>query len=256
MLVSFCATRCCPLAVCWLSSRVRQYCRGDKDRSRCDSGCRAFGRSTHRHSDGNAAGRHIICSFVTRWACARLCVCVCVYVWMVEGGKEGAGTGWTPLTHQCTDRHSHTNTMRTHGDPTCPRGTASAQPVTTQDGGVYVCRCVWVSLTRQQKVLSNTQDVYFSSLSLLLCSSFLGVFSSILVSLSGKLETNGCFGAKCLNLSKETQIDTLKENWVPGIAEREGERGKREITDGGITQDICNMYTPPKKTNIRTGRRT
>lgn len=80
-------------------------------------------------------------------------------------------------------------------------------------------------LTRQQKVLSNIQDVFFFPLCLFLFFYFLGYFYFTLVC----LETNGCLGAKCLNLSKETQIDTLKEKRVLRI-ERD-RRKKRERKD-------------------------
>lgn len=59
-----------------------------------------------------------------------------------------------------------------------------------------------------------------------------------------------------MNLSKETQIDTLKEKRVLRI-ERDRRKEREEgLQMGGITQDICNVYTPPEKTNISAGQRT
>ena len=100
------------------------------DRSRCDSGCRAFGRSTHRHGDGDMAGQRISC------------------------GKVGRGR----LTHTCMQKqhihiektHTHAHTTNTHinkhtytpkkdmhthaGTHIHPKGTASAQHVSSQAG--------------------------------------------------------------------------------------------------------------------------
>lgn len=83
-------------------------------------------------------------------------------------------------------------------------------------------------LTRQQKVLSNIQDVFFFPLCLtpfFFFFYFLGYFYFTMVC----LETKGCLRAKCLNLSKETQIDTLKEKRVLRIErDRRKERERRD----------------------------
>lgn len=91
-------------------------------------------------------------------------------------------------------------------------------------------------LTRQQKVLSNIQDVFFFCLCLTLFN-FLGYFYFTLVC----LQTNGCLGAKCLNLSKETQIDTLKKKRVLRIERERRKKREEGLQMGGITQDICNV---------------
>lgn len=70
--------------------------------------------------------------------------------------------------------------------------------------------CVRSNQAAKSAVKHTRCFVFFKPPSLSL--SFLEVLSSILGFLSAKLETNGCLGAKCLNLSKETQIDTLKES--------------------------------------------